>query len=211
LQLWSPIKSNAHQLLNTSAYLYSQALTYLLATMDRQEDPEAVTKGITSLSSMPLETPNHQTGTIENPIQTSEISNPTDSDAKQDSRPNTGNASATELYLWPLIAAFQERQDAGTLTEDDVQLDELYTKWQTAERELSSAGLDAAMSIFPGRELDEEAKARTAEVLVEGGRAAFEAEIRFCRAILERFEGPEEQRVAIFNDIENSWRRFGKG
>jgi hypothetical protein len=151
------------------------------------------------------------TRTTENLTLKSKPSSPTDSDTTQDSAPDSTNTSAIELYLWPLIAAFQQRHDAGTFTEDDAKLVELYTIWQTAERELGSAALDAAIGIFPGKELDEEAKARTAEVQVEGGRAGFEAEIRFCRAMLERFQGPEEQRMAIFNDIENSWRRSEKG
>jgi hypothetical protein len=107
--------------------------------------------------------------------------------------------------------AFQQRHDAGTLSEDDVELDGLYTRWQTAERELGDAALDAAIGVFPGKELDEESKAQAGLTLKEGGRGCFEAEMAFFRAMLERFEGPEEQRLAVSREIEDGWRRLEKG
>jgi hypothetical protein len=117
--------------------------------------------------------------------------------APQDGVPSPAHTATIELYLRPLITAFQARRDSGTLSDDDASLDELYTKLEMAQNKLGDAVMD-----------DEDAKARTGQILMEGGRAGIEAMVIFLKAILERFEGAEEQTVAIFKEIENIERRI---
>jgi hypothetical protein len=128
--------------------------------------------------------------------------------APQDGVPSPAHTATIELYLRPLITAFQARRDSGTLSDDDASLDELYTKLEMAQNKLGDAVMDATKGIFPSAELDEDAKARTGQILMEGGRAGIEAMVIFLKAILERFEGAEEQTVAIFKEIENIERRI---
>ena len=180
--------------------------------MDLQEGAEAAARGTTSQTWTP-EISAKLTNAIEKPGPSRKSSE--QAEEIQDIAPcpanAPANASAIELYLRPLITAFQRRRDVGTPTEDDVELNGLYTKWETEDRVLGDAVMDAASDTFGDAALDAGCKEQTRRTLADGGCEVRAAEVAFLRVLLEKFTGPEERKRDISREVERRSRMFDKG